>query len=120
MLQQALEKLKDKSGIGGQKEKDMAPAVSEALADFCRQDGEFARAVVDGGSFADCMKAVAKGVGSSISDLEAYRRAVRFYFPGAEVRFRMALELCPGHGQEPPAPVPDKPRGLLLDLTDFL
>ena len=121
MLKEALEKLKDKSGIGGQKEKAMAPAVAEALADFCRQDGEFAQAVVDGGSFAACMKAVAKGVGSSISDLEVYRRAVQFYFPGAEVRFQMRLDLCPGDRQGAPEITPPKPSGgMLLDLTDFL
>ena len=122
MLQQALEKLKDKGGIGGQKEKAMAPAVAEALADFCRQDGEFAQAVVDGGSFAACMKVVAKGVGNSISDLEAYRRAVQFYFPGAEVRFQMRLDLCPGDdAQGAPEIAPPKPSGgMLLDLTDFL
>lgn len=121
MLQQALEKLKDKSGISDKREKAMAPAVAEALEDFCRQDGEFAQAVVDGGTFAACMKEVAKGVGSSISDLEAYRRAVQFYFPGAEVRFQMRLELCPGDAQGAAEIAPPKPSGgMLLDLTDFL
>lgn len=122
MLQQALEKLKDKSGIAGQKEKAMAPAVAEALADFCRQDREFAQAVVDGGSFAACMKAVAEGVGNSISDLEVYRRAVQFYFPGAEVRFQMRLDLCPGDDAQgaPEITPPKSSGGMLLDLTDFL
>ena len=72
----------------------MKDAVCEALDGFCRQDAEFAQAVVQGGAFADCMKAVAKGCGSSISDLEAFRRAVRFYFPGADVKFHMTGNLC--------------------------
>ena len=72
----------------------MKDAVCEALDGFCRQDAEFAQAVVQGGAFADCMKAVAKGCGSSISDLEAFRRAVRFYFPGADVKFHMTVNLC--------------------------
>lgn len=72
----------------------MKDAVCEALDGFCQQDGEFAQAVVQGGTFEDCMKAVAKGCGSAISDLEAFRRAVRFYFPGADVRFQMSVNLC--------------------------
>ena len=48
----------------------MKTAVRDSLLDFCRQDEEFAQAVAQGGSFADCMKAVAKNCGSSISDLE--------------------------------------------------
>ena len=63
----------------------MKGAVLDALIDFAQQDEEFARAVLDGGSFADCMKAVAKGCGTSISDLEAYGKAVSFYFPGAKM-----------------------------------
>lgn len=37
----------------------MKDAVCDALDGFCRQDGEFAQAVVQGGTFEDCMKAVA-------------------------------------------------------------
>ena len=40
------------------------------------------------------MKDVAKSCGNGISDLEAFRRAARFYFPGAEVRFQMSIDLC--------------------------
>ena len=72
----------------------MKESVCSALAEFCTQDEEFARAVRDGGSFEDCMKAVAKNCGSALSDLEAYRRAVQFYFPGADIRFRMEINLC--------------------------
>ena len=38
----------------------MKEAVQKALLDFCRQDDEFAQAVVQGGSFTDCMAAVGK------------------------------------------------------------
>lgn len=68
-LDQALNKLAET--VSGQKENAMAPSVREALTDFCRQDAEFAQAVAQGGSFKECMAAVAKGVGGSISDLEA-------------------------------------------------
>ena len=77
---EAVKKLSDgKKNITGNKEKAMAGAVHDALKDFCLQDPEFAQAVVQGGNFADCMKAVAKGVGNAISDIEAYRKAVQFY-----------------------------------------
>lgn len=93
----------------------MAPSVREALTDFCRQDAEFAQAVAQGGSFKDCMAAVAKGVGGSIPDLEAYRRAVRFYFKGADVHFHMELDLCPA-AEEAPRSAQKK----ILDIADFL
>lgn len=120
----ALNRLKkDEASVSGQKEKAMAKAVREALEEFCRQDEEFAQAVVQGGSFHDCMKEVAKGVGQSISDLEAYRRAVQYYFPGAEIRVSMTIDLVgaaaeenytPKHAAEGPAP------GIMLDFTSFL
>ena len=51
-----------------------AGAVMAALKDFCLQEEEFAQAIVQGGTFADCMKAVAKGVGNSISDIAIRQR----------------------------------------------
>lgn len=112
-LDQALNKLAET--VSGQKENAMAPSVREALTDFCRQDAEFAQAVAQGGSFKDCMTAVAKGVGGSISDLEAYRKAVHFYFKGADVRFRMEIDLCPT-AEEAPRSAQKK----ILDIADFL
>lgn len=90
----------------------MKKAVCDALVSFCEQDEEFAQAVVQGESFEKCMQAVAKGVGNSISDLEAYRRAVQFYFKGAEISFKMEIDVCPNRVKQ------DKP--VLLDLGDFL
>ena len=77
--------------VKGQKESAMKAAVRDTLLEFCQQDEEFAQAVAQGGSFPDCMKAVAKGVGGSISDLEAYRRAASFYFDGAKVQFMRSI-----------------------------
>ena len=93
--------------------------ISEKLKIFCRQDEEFAQAVVQGGAFADCMKTVAKGCGSAISDEETIRRAVRFYFPGASVTFHMTLNLCgdvEGEAEQQPARALPK----ILNLEDFL
>ena len=99
----------------------MKGAVCEALDGFCRQDAEFAQAVVQGGTFADCMKAVAKGCGGAISDLEAFRRAVRFYFPGADVKFHMTVNLCADAESEAAAAAPEAGTGLkILNFEDFL
>lgn len=118
--EQALGKLAEgKKAVTGQKEKIMAGPVAEQLKDFCRQDEEFAQAVCQGGTFADCMNAVAKGVGNSISDLDAYKRAVEFYFPGAKVHMQLTIDLigdaAPKQKEEP---VEGK-KPLVLNLLDF-
>lgn len=99
----------------------MKDAVCEALDGFCRQDAEFAQAVVQGGNFEDCMKEVAKHCGKAISDLEAFRRAVRFYFPGADVKFHMTVNLCADVEAEAAAAAPAVSTGpKILNLEDFL
>lgn len=110
--EQASARLNDEYGkVKGQKENVMKSSVRDVLLEFCRQNEEFAQAVAQGGSFPDCMAAVAKGVGSSLSDLEAYRRAASFYFDGARVNFTMSIQLEPA--AEP------QQTGILLDLSDF-
>ena len=75
----------------------MKKAVHDALITFCEREPEFAQAVAQGGSFADCMKEVGKHVkNNAISDMEAYGAAVRFYFPGAELRVTMEIDLIGG------------------------
>lgn len=107
--------------ISGQKESAMKGAVRNALLDFCRQDGEFAQAVAQGGAFADCMKAVAKNTGTSISDLEAYRKAVSFYFPGADIQMTMRINLGASVEDRPEPDGAGKSIALNLpDLSDFL
>lgn len=96
----------------------MKNLIYEKLCIFCKQDSEFAQAVVQSGTFTDCMKEVAKGCGSSISDEEAIRRAVRFYFPGADVKFHMELNLCGDVEDDTAAQPAGVPK--ILDLEDFL
>lgn len=123
MLEAALKKLDEKEVVGG-KAGIMAPAVVAALRDFCRQDAEFAQAVAQGGSFKDCMAAVAKGVGGSLSDLEAYKRAVQFFFPGADVRMQLTIDLVGEAGRDNgrliAAPTEEMGTGIVLNLEDFL
>lgn len=125
---EAVNKLKEgKKNVSGNKEKAMASAVAAQLESFCRQDAEFAQAVVQGGTFSDCMKEVAKGVGNCISDLDAYKKAVRFYFPGAKVHMKLTIDLIgdaagEGTDSEPvaaqPAPVEEKTKVISLNLDD--
>lgn len=114
---QAVAKLeKEKAAFKGQKESAMAGAVMAALKDFCMQEEEFAQAIVQGGSFADCMKDVAKGVGNSISDVDAYKKAVKFYFPGAKVKMQLSIDLIgDAAGKDAPAG-----GGLVLDFSSIL
>lgn len=117
--EQAKEKLeKESKEVKGQKESAMKGEVQEALLDFCKQDDEFAQAIVQGGTFADCMKMVAQGVGSSISDLAAYKKAVSFYFPGAGIRMAMTIDLCDSVRSGPREESKDG-RIISLNFSDF-
>lgn len=125
LAKQAVKKLTDEKGkVAGQKEKAMAGAVFEVLKDFCLQDEEFAQAVVQGGSFFDCMKKVASGVGQSISDLDAYKKAVQFYFPGAEVKMQLTIDLigkAAGKAEttEQTEPAAEPVQTMILNLADY-
>lgn len=129
-LQQAIDKLSvEANNVSGNKENAMKIEVKKALVDFSNQELEFAQAIAQTGkTFAECMSEVAKGVGTHISDLKAYERAVRFYFPGAGVRFKMEIDLCasvsaPVQAKEnkPVEPTKaDKPKCLSFNLDDLI
>lgn len=127
--EKAKSKLEDEMSTGRYDEyaNGIKDPICKKLCIFCKQDGEFAQAVVQGGHFPDCMNAVTQGcvrMGSIavLSDEEAIRRAVRFYFPGADVRFHMTLNLCGDVEQEPQQPPQHTPKAhpKILDLEDFL
>lgn len=117
---QAREKLakEEKEGKYDERGKIILPAIKEMLLDFATQEAEFAQAIIQGGSLSDCISAVLKGVGNSMSGLETYKRAASFYFPGADVRVTVEIDLAPAAAQSDNKP--DKPKGLLLDLSAFL
>ena len=126
---QAAEKLNSEvKNVTGRKEMVMRDEVKNALLEFCRQDEEFAQAVVQGGSFPDCLKTVANALTGKdgCSDLAAYRKAVAFYFPGADIQMTMRINLCASVEGTPAAPVETEnaPRpggnGITLNLSDFL
>ena len=101
------------SGLGSH-EKAVCPAVRSALKDFCEQNGEFAQAVAQGGDFKDCLRACVRGAGQAISDLEVYKRAVQFFFKGADVKMQLTIDLGDAGFSD------SKSIGLSLDsLLDF-
>lgn len=124
MLEKAIKKLEKEFSAGkyDRYAQAMKAAVKGAVVEFCGQSEEFAQAVAQGGSFEDCMKAVAKGCGSSMSDLEAYRRAAQFYFPGSDVRFEIHIDLAPHAEDEDPTHSRERDTGkaVVLNLADFL
>ena len=117
MVNQAIEKLdrEYKAGTYDRYAEVMKKDVLQTLKYFCGQNEEFAQAVVDGGTFENCMKAVAKNCGHGLSDPEAFRRAVQFYFPGAGVQVQYKIDLCDSVKE---APHPDGPC-VVLNLEDY-
>ena len=95
-LNQIKEKLqKEIAEIKEQKARAIAEPTLNALLEFCKQESEFSQAIMESGKkFSECCQDVVKGVGNSISDLEVYRKAVQFYFEGADIRFEMKIDLC--------------------------
>lgn len=95
----------------------MAPYVAEILKDFCGQNEEFAQAVVQGGSFNECMGAVVKAIKKeAISDLDACKAAAKFYFPGCVVEFHMSIHMSKYEAEE----AQGMDAGMMLKLEDFL
>ncbi|MBQ7737304.1 MAG: hypothetical protein IJT62_05650 [Oscillospiraceae bacterium] len=116
MSKDAITKLRaeEKTGTYDKYANVMKTPVLDQLIHFCEQNEEFAEAVLQGGSFTECMKAVAKNCGSSLSDLEAYKRAAGFYFKGADVVMQLNIRMA-GDPEETP-----KVKPIVLNLEDFL
>lgn len=92
----------------------MKKYVADVLKEFCGQNEEFAQAVVQGGSFKDCMKAVSGAIkNKAISDLDACRTAAEFFFPGCVVEFQMKIRMSKFETEQ-------QDSGILLRLEDFL
>lgn len=121
---QAQKKLKSgvKTGKYDRYAQVMKERVCKKLLFFCQQDAEFAQAVAQGGTFEDCMKAVAAAAkkygNSGIPDEDAYGTAVSFYFPGAAIHMTMAIDLC-GSVQGEPAEASQDSGIISLSFSDF-
>ena len=78
----------------GKYEKVVKSYVLDEICIFAKQNSEFAQAIEQSDkSFADCLKASVEGAKTHISDLDCYKRAVAFYFPGADIKCTMTLDL---------------------------
>lgn len=92
-------------------------AVAETLMDFCNKSEDFAAIIAASDkTLSECIAAIMKGCGRAISDIEVYRRAVRFYCPDADVQFDMVISM-PGKAekQEPAAQ-----HAKLINIFDIL
>ena len=110
----AKEKLEaeDKLFKGGRAAASVQSYVLRALLNFADQEPRFAEVVCNTErTFSECCAAVVHNAGEVLSDLEAYRKAVQFYFPNAEISFSMNINLTgtPPTEEEMRAPATIKP-----------
>lgn len=115
IIDQAIQKLTVERDIksGDSKAQAIAKPTADALIRFCGQSDVFAAAVVGGGSFEECCEAVAKGLGSAVSDFDVYAAAVQHYMPDAKIECEMRIITA--------AQKPDEPSNIIsLSLADFL
>lgn len=117
----AKEKLEaeDKLFKGGRAAASVQSYVLRALLNFADQEPRFAEAVCNTErTFSECCAAVVHNAGEVLSDLEAYRKAVQFYFPNAEISFSMNINLTgtPPTEEEMRAPATIKPEDATLNI----
>ncbi len=127
MTTQAIEKIEKelKEFKGDKYAMVMKDRCSEVLKNFCQQDEEL---VQTDKTFSDCMAEVVKKVkgNNGISDLDAFKEIVAFYFPGAGINFSMTIDLCASVKKnitvsQSTAPAePPKKNALNISLDDLL
>ena len=116
-----------------QKGKVISEPTAEALQNFCEQEPEFDQAIFQSKkTFTECIDFIANGIGNSISDLEVFKRAVQFYFPGATLNMVMTINLCGSVEKEAAErakieytkpeviPEPEPENKMVLSLDDLL
>lgn len=104
----------------GKHETEVKNAVLRTICNFCEQNAEFKQAIEQSDkSFADCLKASVAGAKEHISDLDCYKRAVAFYFPGADIKCTMTLDLGDGGFSNKTSTDSDSGK-LQLDLDSLL
>lgn len=125
-MDETAKKLRDSKLSQKQKDKVMldakiaivADSVLDAMRNFCYQSEAFAKAVVEGGSLADCVKNVMGDTNYAISDLDAYKKCAAYYFPTAMIGMSLTINgILPALEEEKPA---GSGHILSLKLDDFL
>lgn len=77
-----------------QKGKAVGPSVLNVLKDFCNQNSEFAQTIMQSDkTVRDCIEHTVSKSGNAVSDLDVYKKAVEFYFPGATVNMNLTIDL---------------------------
>jgi len=121
MLEKVKEKLEAEisANCSGRHASAVRPAVYAQLLHFAQQSEEFCQAILDSKKTVnDCCEEIMKGCGTSISDLEVYKKMVDFYFPGADVEMTLTINLS-ADGQKNPLKA-HKKKAVILDLFDFI
>lgn len=101
MIIEAINKIKRELNTfkGDQCANVMKERCAEVLMDFCQQNEEFAQAVVQTDkTLSDCIGAIVKKYTGKvktegISDFEAFRAMVQFYFPTAGIHIEMSVDV---------------------------
>ena len=129
--EKAIEKIEKecREYMGNKHGNAVARPVADTLKQFCESNADFAAAVLgEDKHFADCIAAVVRGVSFALADIEAYRRAVRYFFPDADIKFDMRI-ILPGDVKKPVetvenlqlADVPaDQSQNKIISLFDIL
>lgn len=103
----------------GTKASAIRPAVYTQLLAFAKQSDEFAQAILDSEKTVNgCCEECVKNCGSSISDIEVYRKMAGFYFPGSDVEMTLTINLSAEAEKNPLASY--KKKAVILDLFDVL
>ncbi len=113
----AKEKLEaeDKLFMGSRSAQTVQSYVLRALLSFADQEPRFAEVVCNTKrTFSECCAAVVHNAGEVLSDLDAYRKAVQFYFPNAEISFVMNIKLT---GEAPTEEEMNKPAKIEPEQT---
>ena len=110
-----------KGPFKGKIQQAIADDTANVLLMFCEQQPEFEQAIEQSGkTYQQCLDAVAKGIGSSISDLKVYNKAVKFYFSTASVHFNMQIDLSGENGHKAPPITQTKQPSMELSLDALL
>ena len=111
MKEAAREKInKERTDIKGNRyAQAVAPFVADTLLVFIEENTEFATAIANSEkTLNECCAEITKDTGQYLSDLEVYKRAVKFYLPAADLKCEMRVIL------------PDEGKKFNLSLENFI
>ena len=126
----AIKKLSEKPKSLSRYAQAVSGATIEQLKSFCRQNNEFAQAVVQSkGTVAECLERSVKGCKDYSSDFSVFSKAVDFWFPGAIISYDIKLDIGDGgFSNEPEEKAPEvqqeqprqPKRRIVLSLDELL